>query len=144
MGKRILIVDDAKFVRIMLRNILEDAGYEIVGEADNGTDALTKYRELQPDLLLLDIIIPPPEGNVVLGTILRENPNAKVLIISAIGQRLLVDKALKSGAAGYIVKPIDPENVIEEVRKIVGNCENRQVALGKQLLPPIPILKEGK
>ena len=120
MGKRILIVDDAKFVRIMLRNILEDAGYEIVGEAENGTDALIKYRELKPDLLLLDIIIPPPEGNVVLGTILREDPNAKVLIISAIGQRLLVDKALKSGASGYIVKPIDPENVIAEVRKIVG------------------------
>ena len=120
MGKRILIVDDARMMRLMLRNILEDAGYEIVGEAETGTEALIKYSLLKPDLVLLDIILPEIEGNLVLGRILKQNPDAKILIISAVGQRLLVDKALKSGAAGYIVKPFNPQDVLNEVRRILG------------------------
>ncbi len=120
MAKKILIVDDSRMMRIMLRNILEGAGYEIVGEAESGTEALVKYSLLKPDLMLLDIILPEIEGNVVLGRVLKQNPDAKVLIISAVGQRLLVDKALKSGAAGYIVKPFNSEDVIREVRRILG------------------------
>ncbi|RKZ28926.1 two-component system response regulator [bacterium] len=120
MGKRIMIVDDAKFIRVILTNILEEAGYEVVGEAEDGKVALEKYPELKPDLLLLDIIMPEMEGNVVLGKLMKDYPDAKVLIISAVGQRLLVDKALKSGAAGYIVKPISPENVLNEVERIIG------------------------
>ncbi|MCD6417765.1 response regulator [bacterium] len=120
MGKRIMIVDDAKFIRVILTNILEEAGYEVVGEAEDGKVALEKYPKLKPDLLLLDIIMPEMEGNVVLGKLMKDYPDAKVLIISAVGQRLLVDKALKSGAAGYIVKPISPENVLNEVERIIG------------------------
>ncbi|MCD6595799.1 response regulator [bacterium] len=120
MEKKVLIVDDARMMRIMLRNILEDAGYKVIGEAENGTEALIKYSLLKPDLMLLDIIIPEIEGNVVLGRILKQIPDAKILIVSAVGQRLLVDKALKSGAAGYIVKPFNPEDVIGEVRRILG------------------------
>ncbi len=120
MSKRIMVVDDAKFIRVMLTSILEEAGYEIAGEAENGIIALEKYPELKPDLMLLDIIMPEMEGNVVLGKLMKDYPDAKVLIISAVGQRLLVDKALKSGAAGYIIKPIDPANVLEQVEKIIG------------------------
>ncbi len=120
MGKRILVVDDAKFIRTMLGNILEEAGYEVVGEAGNGVEALELYEKLKPDLMLLDIIMPEMEGNVVLGRLLKQHPDAKVLIISAVGQRFLVDKALKSGAMGYIVKPVDPEDVIAQVEKIIG------------------------
>ena len=121
MSKRIMIVDDSMFVREMLREILQTAGYEIVGEAEDGGEALFKYSQLKPDLLILDIIMPPPEGNVVLGRIAKNYPEAKVLIISAVGQHILVDKALKSGAAGYIVKPIEPENVLKEVKRILGD-----------------------
>ncbi len=120
MGKRILIVDDARFMRMMLRSILEEAGYEVVGEAETGTEALWKFAQLKPDLMILDIIIPELEGNVVLGRVLKQFPDAKVLIVSAVGQRLLVDKALKSGAAGYIVKPVEPEMLIKEVKRILG------------------------
>lgn len=126
MGKKILIVDDAKFIRVMLASILEEAGYEIVGEAENGVQALEKYKQLKPDLMLLDIIMPEMEGNVVLGKLKKDYPDANVLVISAVGQRLLIDKALKSGANGYIVKPIDPENVVTEVEKILGPAKEEQ------------------
>ncbi len=120
MKKRIMVVDDAKFIRVILTDILEEAGYEVVGEAENGVVALEKYPKLKPDLMLLDIIMPEMEGNVVLGKLMKDYPDAKVLIISAVGQRFLVEKALKSGAAGYIVKPIDPANVLAQVEKIIG------------------------
>ena len=126
MSKRIMVVDDAKFIRVMLTSILEEAGYEIAGEAENGIIALEKYPELKPDLMLLDIIMPEMEGNVVLGKLMKDYPDAKVLIISAVGQRLLVDKALKSGAAGYIIKPIDPANVLEQVEKIIGPAVEKE------------------
>ncbi|RKZ29344.1 two-component system response regulator [bacterium] len=120
MAKRILVVDDAKFMRVIIREVLEDAGYEVVGEAETGSEALWKYSDLKPDLMILDIIIPVLEGNVVLGRVLDKYPDAKILIVSAIGQRLLVDKALKSGAAGYIVKPLEPEQLLSEVKRILG------------------------
>ena len=120
MAKRILIVDDAQLMRMMLKGILDGKGYDIVGEAETGTEALIKYSLLKPDLMLLDIIIPEIEGNVVLGRILKQNPEAKILIISSVGQRLLVDKALKSGASGYIVKPFNPDEVLSEIKRILG------------------------
>jgi len=120
MGNRILIVDDAQLMRLMLKNILIEVGYDVVGEAETGSEALIKYSLLKPDLMLLDIIIPEIEGNVVLGRILKQTPDAKILIISSIGQRLLVDKALKSGASGYIIKPFNAEDVLKEVRRILG------------------------
>ncbi len=120
MAKKILIVDDAKFMRVILRETLEEAGYEVIGEAESGSEALWKYFDLNPDLMILDIIIPVLEGNVVLGRVLAKDPSAKILVVSAVGQRLLVDKALNSGAAGYIVKPIEPEQLLKEVKRILG------------------------
>jgi two-component system, chemotaxis family, chemotaxis protein CheY len=120
MSSRILIVEDAKFNRLMLRRFLEGAGYEVCGEADNGADALIKYAELRPDLMILDIIIPVLEGNVVLGMILKQYPDAKVLIMSSLGDQILVEKALKAGASGYAIKPVSTENVLSEVSRILG------------------------
>lgn len=120
MGKTIFIVDDSRFTRVMLRSILEEAGYKVIGEAIDGNETIRKFEQLMPDLTILDIIIPPPEGNVVMAEIFRRNPWAKILIISSVSQRFLVEKALSCGASGYLVKPVDPETVITEVRRILG------------------------
>lgn len=120
MAKRVLIVDDAKFMRVILRDILQSAGYEVVGEAETGTQAIQLFRELQPDIMLLDIILPEMEGNIVLSQVLKEFPSAKVLIVSAVGQRLLVDKALKAGAVGYVVKPFNQADILQIVKKVLG------------------------
>ncbi|MBN1755394.1 response regulator [bacterium] len=119
MKKTVLIVDDALFMRTILRNIVELAGYEVCGEAKSGTEAIEKFDELKPDLTILDIIIPEPAGNIVLGEILKRNPKANVLIVSAISQNLLIKKALEAGAKGYIIKPFDCKKVGDKIREIL-------------------------
>ncbi|MGH9341628.1 MAG: response regulator [Acidobacteriota bacterium] len=117
MPQKVLIVDDSLFIRTMLRDILKEAGYEVAGEAVDGSEALNKFRDLNPDLVTLDIIMPGNQGLSVLKDMVKINPGAKVVMISALGQDTLVDEALKSGASGYIVKPFQDDRVIEEVRR---------------------------
>lgn len=121
MAKRILIADDASFMRMMLKNILVGGGYEVVGEAANGREAIEKYKELKPDMLISDMVMPEMGGIDVLKNVIAEFPGANILICSAIGQQALVIEAIQAGAKDYIVKPFEQSNVLETVSKIIGN-----------------------
>ena len=121
MGKKILIADDAAFMRMMLRKILEEGGFEVVAEAENGAQAIEKYKELKPDLIISDMVMPEKGGIDVIKEVLAESPEANVLICSAIGQQALVIEAIQAGAKDYIVKPFEQANVLETVNKILGS-----------------------
>lgn len=116
----ILLVDDAAFMRMMLKDILTKNGYTVVGEAENGLKAIDKYRELKPDLALMDITMPEMDGLQALKKIKGEWPDAKVVMCSAMGQQAMVIDAIQSGARDFIVKPFQPDRVLEAVRKVVG------------------------
>ena len=117
MGKRILIVDDAPIIRLMLKDILEYNGYEIVGEGSNGKEAVLKYEELSPDLVTLDIIMPEADGIEALEKILAINSDAKVVMVTAVDQRESLMKAIRIGATDYIVKPFENDRVLSAVQK---------------------------
>lgn len=120
MGKRILVVDDAMFMRKMLTDILTKAGYEVVAEAGNGEEAFTKYKEFEPDLVTMDITMPEVSGLEGVKRIVSVYPNANVLMCSAMGQETMVIESVKSGAKGFLVKPFVAEKVIAEVQKLIG------------------------
>lgn len=120
MSLRIMIVDDALFMRALLRGILEEEGWEVVGEAADGCEAVEKYLELRPDITTMDIVMPKKSGIEALTEITRQDRNAKVVMCTAMGQESLVDEARRSGARGYIIKPFDPERVKSVVRKVAG------------------------
>lgn len=120
MAKRILVVDDAMFMRKLLSDILTKAGFEVVGEAGNGQEAYQKYKELLPDLVTMDITMPEVTGIEGVKMITADFPDAKVLMCSAMGQEGMVIDSVKSGAKGFIVKPFVPEKVIAEVQKLIG------------------------
>jgi two-component system, chemotaxis family, chemotaxis protein CheY len=120
MGLRIMIVDDALFMRTLLRGILEEEGWEIVAEAADGADAILKYHEVHPDITTMDIIMPKKSGIEALAEITRLDKNAKVVMCSAMGQESLVAEARQAGALGYIIKPFDAENVKAIIRRIAG------------------------
>ena len=117
MAARILIVDDAQFMRMMLRNLLTPAGYEVVGEAENGLQAVERYRSLKPDVVIMDMIMPEMGGIDAVREILRGDPAAKVLMCSAMGQQALVVEAIQAGARDFIVKPFQAAGVLEAVAK---------------------------
>ncbi|PTQ52658.1 MAG: Chemotaxis regulator - transmits chemoreceptor signals to flagelllar motor components CheY [Brockia lithotrophica] len=120
MSKRILVVDDAAFMRMMLKDILKRGGYEVVGEAANGVEAVALYRELRPDLVTMDITMPEMDGIAALKQIRTLDPEAKVIMVSAMGQQAMVIEAIQSGARDFIVKPFQAERVLEAVRKVLG------------------------
>ncbi|SFL72302.1 response regulator [Pelosinus propionicus] len=120
MATRVLIVDDAAFMRMMVKDILSKNGYEIVGEAENGLKALEKYQELKPDLTTMDITMPEMDGITAVKEIKKIDPNAKVIMCSAMGQQAMVVEAIQAGARDFIVKPFQPDRVLEAVRKAVG------------------------
>ncbi|TGE24749.1 response regulator [Hymenobacter aquaticus] len=122
MKNRILIVDDSFYMRTMLKNMLTDAGYEVVGEAANGQQALEMASATRPDLITLDVILPDNTGLDVLKGIRQEQPDVKVVMCSAVGQEVIVNEALESGATAYIVKPFSEEKVLE----IVGGALQTQ------------------
>jgi two-component system, chemotaxis family, chemotaxis protein CheY len=120
MSLRILIVDDALFMRTLLRGILEDEGWEVVGEASDGAEAVEKYQELRPDVTTMDIVMPKKSGIEALTEITRLDRNAKVVMCTAMGQESLVDEAKRAGARGYIIKPFDPQRVKSIISKVAG------------------------
>ncbi|MDV7402343.1 response regulator, partial [Arthrospira platensis SPKY1] len=105
MSKKVLLVDDAPILRLLLRDILEKNGYEVVAECSNGNEAVAKFKELRPDLVTLDIIMPEKTGLEALGEILKIDPNARIIMVTAIEDRESLMKALRSGANDYILKP---------------------------------------
>ena len=113
----ILIVDDAMFMRTMLKNILAKQGFNVVGEAGNGREALEKYKELHPDIVTLDITMAEVDGLQAVKDIMDYDRNAKVIMCSAMGQQAMVLEAIKSGARDFIVKPFQPERVLEAINK---------------------------
>ncbi len=121
MAATILIVDDAAFMRAMLKRILKDAGYEIVGEAVNGREAVQLYEELTPDVVTLDMVMPEMGGMEALQAIRSRDPEAKVVIVSAVDQRENLLEAIRSGATEYIVKPFDESRVMKAVRRALGH-----------------------
>jgi CheY-like chemotaxis protein len=117
MPLKILVVDDTKFMRNMLSDILKQFGYEVAGEAENGRQAVQRFEELRPDVVFLDITMPEMDGLEAMKEIRRIEPNAVVLICSAMSQQDLISDALKAGANGYVMKPFKPNRVNEIIRK---------------------------
>ncbi|NLW44632.1 MAG: response regulator [Syntrophomonadaceae bacterium] len=120
MSKRILVVDDAAFMRMMIKDILTKNGYIVVGEADNGLNAIDKYEELQPDLVTMDITMPEMDGITAVKEIRKRNPNARIIMCSAMGQQAMVIDAIQAGARDFVVKPFQPDRVLEAVAKAVS------------------------
>ena len=120
MAQKILIVDDAAFIRMMLKHNLTKGGYDVVGEAADGIEALAKYNELKPDLVTLDITMPNKDGIAALKDIKAANPGALCIMCSAMGQQSMVIEAIQSGAKDFIVKPFQADRVLESVKKVLG------------------------
>ena len=117
---KILLVDDAAFMRMMIKDILTKNGYNIAGEAENGAKAVEKYNELKPDLVLMDITMPEMDGIQALKKIKEADPGASVIMCSAMGQQAMVIESIQSGAKDFIVKPFQADRVLEAVQKVVG------------------------
>lgn len=117
---RVLIVDDAAFMRMMLKDILTKNGYEVAGEAANGLKAVELYKQEKPDVVTMDITMPEMDGIQAVKEIKSFDPNAKIVMCSAMGQQAMVMEAIKSGAKDFIVKPFQPERVLEALKKVLG------------------------
>ena len=120
MAKSILICDDAAFMRMMIKDILLKNVYEIAGEAENGMKAVEKYKEVKPDLVMMDITMPEMDGIQALKKIKEVDPGAVVVMCSAMGQQAMVIESIQSGAKDFIVKPFDKDRVLEAVKKVIG------------------------
>ena len=120
MAKNILICDDAAFMRMMIKDILTKNGYNVAGEAENGMKAVEKYKEVSPDLVLMDITMPEMDGIQALKEIRKSDAGAKVIMCSAMGQQAMVIESIQAGAKDFIVKPFQAERVLEAVKKVVG------------------------
>ena len=117
---RVLIADDAAFMRMMIKNILTEAGYEVVGEAENGQVAVAKYEELRPDLTTMDITMPEMDGVSALRKIREGDPAARIVMCSAMGQQAMVIESIQAGAKDFIVKPFERDRVLEAVEKALA------------------------
>ncbi|MDX2207367.1 MAG: response regulator [Gemmatimonadales bacterium] len=120
MSKTVLICDDAIFMRTMVGDILTQAGFEVVGEAETGVQAVEKYKHLRPDLVTMDIVMPDMGGIDAVKAIIAHDPNAKILMCSAMGQQQLVVEAIQAGAKDFVVKPFQPARVLEAVKNLLG------------------------
>ena len=116
----VLVVDDAAFMRMMIKNILTEGGFEVVGEAENGSQAVEMYNELKPDLTTMDITMPEMDGLSALKRIREVDPAARVVMCSAMGQQAMVIESIQAGARDFIVKPFQPDRVLEAVHKALA------------------------
>lgn len=116
----VLIVDDAAFMRMMIKDILTKNNFEVVGEAANGQEAVEKFKELRPDLVTMDITMPEMDGIEALRNIKAIDSDAKVIMCSAMGQQAMVIDAIQSGAKDFIVKPFQADRVIEAIQKVLS------------------------
>ena len=120
MGKRVLIVDDAAFMRMMIRNILTKSGYDVVGEAENGAAAVALYKELRPDVVTMDITMPEMDGIEGVRQIRKIDPNANIIMVSAMGQQAMVMEAIQAGAKDFIVKPFQQERILQAIERVLA------------------------
>jgi len=119
MASRILVVDDAAFMRMMIKDILLKNGFEIAGEAANGSESIAKYQETRPDLVTMDITMPEMDGITATREIKKIDPNARIIMVTAMGQQAMVLDAIQAGARDFIVKPFQEERVIDAVKKVL-------------------------
>ncbi|NLK97230.1 response regulator [Defluviitalea saccharophila] len=120
MAKKILIVDDAAFMRMMIKDILTKNGYEIAAEAENGAKAVEKFKELAPDLVIMDITMPEMDGIQAVREIKKIDGSATIIMCSAMGQQAMVIESIQAGAKDFIVKPFQADRVVEAVKKVIG------------------------
>ncbi len=120
MGKRVLITDDALFMRVTLKNILINNGYEIAGEAATGKESVDLYLQTRPDLVTMDITMPEMDGITAVREIRKRDPAAKIIMCSAMGQKNMVLEAVSAGARDFIVKPFQADKVLQAIRKQIG------------------------
>jgi two-component system chemotaxis response regulator CheY len=120
MSAKVLIVDDAAFMRMMIKDILEKNGFEVIGEANNGLKAVELYKKEKPDVVTMDITMPDMDGIEAVKAIKSFDPGAKIIMCSAMGQQTMVMDAIRAGARDFIVKPFQPDRVLEAIRKVVG------------------------
>lgn len=120
MSRTVLICDDALFMRTMVSDILTQAGFQVVGQAETGQQAVEKYFELQPDLVTMDIVMPEMGGIDAVREITRQDPSARILMCSAMGQQALVTEAMQAGAKDFVVKPFQPSRVLEAVHRVLA------------------------
>ena len=120
MQHTVLVCDDAAFMRAMLSDILTQAGLDVIGQAESGTEAVEKFRELRPELVTMDLLMPGLGGIDAVREIVAIDPNARVLMCSAMGQQSLVLEALQAGARDFVVKPFQPSRVLEAVERVLG------------------------
>ena len=120
MSLKVLVCDDALFMRTMVKDILTQAGFTVVGEAETGQQAVEKYRTLRPDLVTMDIIMPDMGGIEAVKEIMKFDPQARILMCSAMGQQALVSEAIQAGAKDFVVKPFQPSRVLEAVQRVTG------------------------
>ncbi|MPQ26552.1 response regulator [Bacillus paralicheniformis] len=118
---RVLIVDDAKFMRDKIKEILETEDLQVAGEAGNGEEAVLLYQELQPDLVIMDITMPVKNGIEALKDMIQLNPKVKVIMCTAMRQKRIVVEAIEAGAKDFIVKPFEETKVVEAIRHVLGN-----------------------
>ncbi|MBI4846862.1 MAG: response regulator [Candidatus Omnitrophica bacterium] len=122
MGAKVLVVDDAVFMRKMIGDILKKEGYEVIGEAENGKEAVDKYTEFKPDLVTMDIVMPRVgdiDGIGAVKQIMEKDSRAKILMVSAMGQHALVVEAIQAGAKDFVTKPFQPSRVIEAAKRVL-------------------------
>lgn len=120
MAKKVLIVDDAAFMRMMIKDILQKSGYEVVGEAENGQKAVALYQELQPDVVTMDITMPEMDGIAAVKAIKEIDPGSRIIMCSAMGQQLMVMEAIQAGARDFVVKPFHQERVLQAIEKALS------------------------
>lgn len=120
MAKTVLVVDDAAFMRMMIKDILSKNGYDVVGEAENGAVAVERFRDLHPDLVTMDITMPEMDGISAVREIKAIDSSARIIMCSAMGQQAMVIDAIQAGAKDFIVKPFQPERVLEAVSKALA------------------------
>jgi len=116
---RVLVADDASFMRQMIRDIIEPEGFEVVGEAADGVEVMEMFKELQPDLVMLDIVMPRRSGMDAVRELVALDPQARIVMCSALGQEALVMEAMQAGAKDFIVKPFKPEAVLTTLKKVL-------------------------
>ena len=139
MSNNILVVDDAAFMRMMIKDILTKNGYNVVGEAENGQEAVEKFAELNPDLVTMDITMPEMDGITALKKIKETSPDAKILMCSAMGQQAMVIDAIQAGAKDFIVKPFQADRVIEAIQKAMFDDKAHEY----QSYQGLPELRKG-
>ena len=119
-AKRVLIVDDAVVMRMMIKGILSKNGYEVVGEAQNGVEAVEKYRALTPDLVTMDMVMPEMDGISAVKEIVADHPDARIIMCTSMGQQALVVEAIQAGAKSFITKPFQPPKILETLQKVLA------------------------